>query len=156
MIFEITGLTSICFFFLSAIFYLACSCIQPGFVKPLYPLQEMLDIANEKNIDLENFCFYCKVIKSNRTFHCMYCKSCVEKFDHHCAYINNCLGYRNHKFFILFLISITIYFLTSTTVCIAGIIMHGASSKNWTAIYFWIVRVYTISINLLQFVPLGY
>jgi hypothetical protein len=154
------------FFTISAVFYLICSCLNPGFVKPVYSMQvsirclnssqEMLEIANEKNIDLENFCFYCQVIKSNRTFHCMYCKSCVDKFDHHCAYINNCLGYRNHKYFILFLFSILIYFISSTIVCVAGITLHGVSTLHWYGVYIWIVRVYTISINLLQFIPLGY
>lgn len=117
----------------------------------------MLQIANDKNIDLENFCLYCQVIKSNKTFHCMFCKACVEKFDHHCAYINNCLGYRNHKYFLLFLFTIFLYFLSSTIVCIAGILLHGDyPTTYYYGIYIWIVRIYTISINFLQFIPLGY
>ena len=74
---------------------------------------EMLKIGNDRNIDLENFCFYCKVIKSMRTFHCQVCGKCVEKFDHHCIYINNCLGYRNHKYFFLFLLSMLFYIVIS-------------------------------------------
>lgn len=75
----------------------------------------MLKIGNDKNIDLENFCFYCKVIKSIKTFHCQICGQCVEKFDHHCVYINNCLGYRNHKYFILLIIFLILYVIFNLT-----------------------------------------
>jgi hypothetical protein len=75
---------------------------------------DMLKIGNDKNIDLENFCFYCKVIKSVKTFHCMICGKCVEKFDHHCVYINNCLGHRNHKYFILLIFFLILYVLIAS------------------------------------------
>ena len=85
---------------------------------------QLLELGNDRNIDLENFCFYCKVIKSKFTFHCMICNKCVEKFDHHCIYINNCLGYRNHKYFLAFLILITLYFLASTATSIGSFFTH--------------------------------
>eukprot|EP00347_Sterkiella_histriomuscorum_P010121 403377524 len=79
-----------------------------------------------------------------------------ERFDHHCAYINNCLGHRNHKYFIIFLFCIFIYFISSTTVCLASIAMYGDPPHNAWAVIVWIIRIYTIAINCLQFVPLGY
>ncbi|CDW81985.1 dhhc zinc finger domain containing protein [Stylonychia lemnae] len=150
------GFASIFFFIFSIVFYITSNCMDPGFARQKYPIIDILQIANDKNIDLENFCFYCKIIKSNRTFHCMFCNSCVDKFDHHCAYINNCLGYRNHKYFLLFLLSIFLYFITSMTVCIAGIVMYGSFEFSNLGVYMWIIRIYTITINLLQFIPLGY
>jgi DHHC palmitoyltransferase len=118
---------------------------------------ELLQIGNDRNIDLENFCFYCKVIKSTRTFHCMICNRCVEKFDHHCVYINNCLGYRNHKYFLLFLVSISIYIIASVSTCFASFFTHGGDRGTLLFDYLdWIFRVYTILINLLQSIPLIY
>jgi palmitoyltransferase len=99
----------------SLIFFFICSFMQPGYVMATLNWIEVLKIGNDKNIDLENFCFYCKVIKSMRAFHCQVCGKCVEKFDHHCVYINNCLGYRNHKYFILFLFSMITYIIVSVT-----------------------------------------
>lgn len=114
----------------------------------------MLHLANEKDIDLENFCFYCKIIKSTRTFHCNYCKTCIEKFDHHCVYINNCLGHKNHKFFILFLITIGIYFLCSTTVCVIEFATNGSGHNDALGALDWSTRIYTILMNVIQSIPL--
>lgn len=113
-------------------------------------------MGHDRNIDLENFCFYCKVIKSTRTFHCMICGRCVEKFDHHCIYINNCLGYRNHKYFILFLWFIFIYMVTSVTTSIASFITHYGDRGEIFTVFDWLFRVYTVLINLLQSIPLLY
>jgi hypothetical protein len=80
----------------------------------------------------------------------MICSKCVEKFDHHCIYINNCLGYRNHKYFLVFLYFITLYFLTSTSTSIASFITHGGDRGDliFTALD-WIARIYTCLINIL-------
>ena len=62
----------------------------------------MIDKALEYDIDLDHFCSYDEVMKTETSFHCNTCGRCVEHFDHHCPFINNCLGYRNHKYFVLF------------------------------------------------------
>ena len=41
-------------------------------------------------------------------------------------------------------------------VCLAGIIMYGTEELHDYGILMWAVRIYTIAINLLQFIPLGY
>lgn len=53
-----------------------------------------------------SICPDCEIIKPRRSRHCEICKNCVQVFDHHCPWINNCVGTRNHKYFLLFILSL--------------------------------------------------
>jgi len=48
-------------------------------------------------------CKWCAKFKPDRCHHCRVCRTCVLKMDHHCPWIYNCVGFRNHKYFFLFL-----------------------------------------------------
>lgn len=43
-----------------------------------------------------------------QTSHCPLCGFCVSKFDHHCGVVGNCVGRRNHRFFVLLLVSASV------------------------------------------------
>jgi len=53
-------------------------------------------------------CKWCAKYKPDRCHHCRVCRVCVLKMDHHCPWIYNCVGFRNHKFFFLFIFYVTI------------------------------------------------
>jgi hypothetical protein len=142
------------------IFFLLSSYVKPGYVEQTLDMIEMLKIGNDKNIDLENFCFYCKVIKSIKTFHCMICGKCVEKFDHHCVYINNCLGYRNHKYFILLIVFLILYVISATFTRIFDFMTIDMTlyRNNLTDLKEFIlqcsINVYTVLVNFMICFPL--
>ena len=55
-----------------------------------------------------NHCPYCKTYVPPRAFHCLTCRKCSLRRDHHCFFVGKCIGYKNHKFFTLFLFHVFI------------------------------------------------
>jgi len=66
------------------------------------------DIKVDDDFIYDSQCKKCNKPKPPRTHHCSICKKCVLKMDHHCPWLNNCVGYRNYRYFIGFLLWLSI------------------------------------------------
>ena len=114
MAFIIIALTPII-----AISFLIASVKDPGYLRPGH---DFLDIL--KSVHPCEMCPDCQVLRTPRSRHCAICNRCVERFDHHCPWLNNCVGMNNHNEFIVFLVSLTVMFLTI-------LVSSGLSLWNW-------------------------
>jgi palmitoyltransferase len=96
-------------------FYLACT-MSPGVIT-----SQNVEKFNHVPFDgilyvSEKVCTTCRIPKVARSKHCNLCGFCVPIFDHHCIWLNQCVGELNHKYFLLFLIINSAFFIYATIV----------------------------------------
>ncbi|ORY23544.1 DHHC palmitoyltransferase-domain-containing protein [Naematelia encephala] len=81
---------------------------DPGFVPKALTDSEIKmaleDLVDAGRLNGTNFCIVCMAKKPLRSKHCRVCNRCVARYDHHCPWVYNCVGYRNHRYFLLFVI----------------------------------------------------
>lgn len=75
-------------------------------------VKKLLRYRHKTVEELEEFwtkyCEYCNKVKPARTHHCKVCNRCTFVMDHHCPWINNCVGLENYRYFLLFILYLTI------------------------------------------------
>lgn len=108
--------------------FILAAVVNPGYIKrdPEIDFQELLD-----NTDAYNVCPDCKIIRTPRSRHCNICNKCVERFDHHCPYLNNCVGYRNHKFFLTFIVLLVLNMSLIVGTLIYILIIGPKNEDSW-------------------------
>ena len=99
---------------------------DPGFVDPKDNLTWLEMVENKVNIN--DYCPYCRIKKTNKIKHCHVCKRCIKGFDHHCNWIDNCVGDNNKTRFLIF-VAITLFNLVFN-LCIGFIDLKNSNLEK--------------------------
>uniref|UniRef100_A0A8C9U2P6 Palmitoyltransferase n=1 Tax=Scleropages formosus TaxID=113540 RepID=A0A8C9U2P6_SCLFO len=83
---------------------------DPGHIKATEEERKknVVVLAEAGCLDPRVFCTSCMMRKPVRAHHCFSCDSCIAKQDHHSVWINGCVGARNHAYFVLFLLFLSV------------------------------------------------
>ncbi|KAJ8416218.1 hypothetical protein AAFF_G00382400 [Aldrovandia affinis] len=84
---------------------------DPGYIRATEEdkKRNVVLLAEAGCLDPRIFCTSCMMRKPIRANHCFACDACVAKQDHHSMWINGCIGARNHRYFVTFLFSLTLF-----------------------------------------------
>ena len=141
------------FFFFGTIVFYGLSMINPGYVQSQPDFTKLLVRLIEYNYHLDYVCIPCGTLRPEEADHCNFCNRCVQKFDHHCVFINNCLGYRNHKWFLMFLLFFTVYMFTillHSAWKLAGFIRDPGAQGTLFVYLNWSVQLFLIVVVVLH------
>lgn len=100
---KVTGAIAIA---LPYVFLYLAAFTDPGYVTAANHVAEMARYPYDFSLfHAGAACATCGFLKPARSKHCSVCKRCVARADHHCVFINACVGARNHRWFVLLLLS---------------------------------------------------
>ncbi|XP_055345448.1 palmitoyltransferase ZDHHC17-like [Paramacrobiotus metropolitanus] len=79
---------------------------DPGFINPPKEdkLRAVVELAEKNEFSVAKLCTTCLVVRPLRSKHCSVCGKCVAVMDHHCPFTGNCVGRANHRFFVGYLV----------------------------------------------------
>lgn len=83
---------------------------DPGFTKSSEEERKtnIITLAETGCLDFRTFCTSCLIRKPLRSLHCHVCNSCVARYDQHCLWTGRCIGFGNHRYYIFFLLFLSI------------------------------------------------
>lgn len=98
-------------------------------------------------------CYKCDRVRPERTHHCSLCGTCQLKMDHHCPWLGNCVGFRNHKYFILFLSygALTAFIYCATSVGSLSDALFSKGHERSFIVLFTSIIVFAFGITLFPF-----
>ena len=107
-------------------------------------------LINDINVRMK-WCTTCQFYRPPRSSHCGVCNACIDTMDHHCPWVSNCIARRNYKYFLFFLITLTIHMLIILSLCLVLVLLN---KENLTQLPI-MVSIFLIILTSLLLIPVG-
>ncbi|GMT33079.1 hypothetical protein PFISCL1PPCAC_24376, partial [Pristionchus fissidentatus] len=138
-------------FFMATLFgtLIRCALFDAGSIAPSKrPYEEFKQIVDDKR--LSYFCYSCFVNRPAGSKHCAICDKCVVNFDHHCPWLNACVTRRNHREFLLFVLSVGMTSIVFASSLIAFFTQYLRDHTFNTLLYFHPWEIFTFCLALVH------
>jgi len=97
------------------------------------------------------FCPTCRFYAPPRAHHCPSCQKCILKRDHHCFFVGKCIGYHNHRYFVAFLLYLTLSALLGVVTSFVAIYRLGGLSLSFLPAFIFPVLAFVLRIQPVNF-----
>jgi len=148
-------------FFFVVINYLIATFMDPGRF-PKVDSKEQSELDKNQTVMYKNatinditvrmkWCTTCQFYRPPRSSHCAICDYCIDTMDHHCPWLSNCVGKRNYKYFLQFLLFLTVHMIIIFTLCLINVLYKKDNLTEMPVI----VSLILIVVVSLLFIPIG-
>jgi len=107
-------------------------------------------LINDINVRMK-WCTTCQFYRPPRSSHCGVCNACIDTMDHHCPWVCNCIARRNYKYFLQFLISLTIHMLIILGLCLTLVVFNKEDLTHIPII----ISLFLIVVVGILIIPIG-
>lgn len=124
--------------------------------QPPFDFVRMYTVRHKKSAPVAfRYCLKCSCWKPDRCHHCSSCQQCILRMDHHCPWFATCIGFHNQKFFLQFLVYLTVYCSIVFT-CTLYILWNFFTDERYSeGEYLSLTLVFLLVISLSFFFAVG-
>lgn len=85
-------------------------------------------VAGDSGGAAHKWCRTCHLWRPPRASHCGICNRCFERYDHHCPWVGTCIAKNNQRWFIGFVMCMTVAWTIAASACVRVLFAGGFSA----------------------------
>lgn len=102
------------------------------------------------------YCSFCEQNTPPRCFHCFTCNKCILKRHNHCTFLGKCAGYKNQRYYLLFILHVWIGVILSNITHSHYLIDVFITAPSFTKIFTAIMPLFALIFGMISFMDFIY